>query len=248
MLRDSVTHTQDSEDGDRSRPQQELHPVLEGIRQLMPGLASSLGPDCELVLHDFADISHSLVAIEGTLTGRTPGSPLTDLILRVLRKDESPPDLINYRSQTMDGRILRSSTFFIRDDQGKVIGCLCLNRDISHWTAARNLLTQLCETRPLPDEPEPGGSETFVHDVEELLRGTINEILAQEHTPIKFMDKSDKVRVVLALDARGIFLIRGAVEAVAQALNVSRYTIYNYLDEGRQSEPEGRRAADESTG
>jgi predicted transcriptional regulator YheO len=248
VLKDSVALTQESESEDRSPPQNELHPVLEGVRQLMPGLARSLGPDCELVLHDFADISHSLVAIEGTLTGRTPGSPLTDLILRVIRKHESPPDLINYPSQISDGRILRSSTYFFRDAQGKVIGCLCFNRDISNWTAARNLLTQQCETRPLLDEPEPGGSETFVHDVEELLRGTINEILSQEQTPVKFMEKSDKIRVVLALDARGIFLIRGAVEAVAQALNVSRYTIYNYLDEGRQSEPEGGRAADEGAG
>jgi hypothetical protein len=48
------------------------------------------------------------------------------------------------------------------------------------------------------------------------------------------MDKADNVRVVRTLDARGIFLIKGAVEAVAYVLNVSRYTIYNYLDGGRR--------------
>jgi len=60
--------------------------------------------------------------------------------------------------------------------------------------------------------------------MEDILQGTINEILTQERKPVKLMDKADNVRVVRALDARGIFLIEGAVEAVACALNFSRYT------------------------
>ena len=57
--------------------------------------------------------------------------------------------------------------------------------------------------------------------MEDILQGTINEILTQERKPVKLMDKADKVRVVRAFDAWDIFLIRGAVEAVACALNVS---------------------------
>jgi len=70
--------------------------------------------------------------------------------------------------------------------------------------------------------------------MEDILQGTINEILTQELKPVKLMDKADNVRVVRTLDARGIFLIKGAVQAVACALNVSRYTIYNYFSEGRR--------------
>jgi predicted transcriptional regulator YheO len=70
--------------------------------------------------------------------------------------------------------------------------------------------------------------------MEDILQGTINEILTQELKPVKLMDKADNVRVVRPLDARGIFLIKGAVQAVACALNVSRYTIYSYFSEGRR--------------
>jgi predicted transcriptional regulator YheO len=48
------------------------------------------------------------------------------------------------------------------------------------------------------------------------------------------MGKADNVCVVRALNARGIFLIKGAVEAVACALKVPRYTIYNDLDQERR--------------
>ena len=47
------------------------------------------------------------------------------------------------------------------------------------------------------------------------------------------MKKENKMRVVKALDEHGIFLIKGAVDSVAGFLDVSRYTVYNYLQEIR---------------
>jgi len=215
-----------------------LHPTLEGIRQIMPGLVRTLGADCELVLHDFKDVSHSLVAIEGLVTGRSVGSPLTDMILKVIRREKDPQDLLNYQSHTIDGRPMRSSTLFIRDSGGKLIGCLCVNRDLSKWVVVRELLNDFYETRPLGSQIPPDTHETFVQDVEELLMGTINEVISLGQKPVKDMEKADKIRVVRELDARGMFLIRGAVETVAKVLRVTRYTIYNYLDEGRRQELE----------
>lgn len=202
-----------------------LHPVLDGIRQILPSLAYALGPDCELVLHDFKDIRHSIVAIEGNVTHRSVGSPLTDLGLQTIRKRETPPELLKYTSFTREGRELISSTFFIRNEAGKVIGCLCINRDINRWKMARDVLDDFLKTHPLEKEHVSDDTETFVKDVEELLMGTINEVISLERKPVEFMNKADKIRMVQILDDRGIFLIRGAVQTVARALNVSRYTI-----------------------
>ena len=56
------------------------------------GLAEMFGPDCEVVLHDVAQLPHSIVAIEnGAVTGRTVGDVPTDRMLRSLRNaDETP--------------------------------------------------------------------------------------------------------------------------------------------------------------
>jgi predicted transcriptional regulator YheO len=50
------------------------------------------------------------------------------------------------------------------------------------------------------------------------------------------MDKSQKLKVVSELVKRGVFMIKGAVDRVAQSLSVTRFTIYNYLDELGQAD------------
>ena len=59
----------------------------------------------------------------------------------------------------------------------------------------------------------------------------IDEVIEQYAVPVTLMKKRDKIVVVRELDERGVFLIRGAVSTVARVLGVSRYTIYNYLEE-----------------
>jgi predicted transcriptional regulator YheO len=45
------------------------------------------------------------------------------------------------------------------------------------------------------------------------------------------MQKRHKLAVVDELKQRGFFLIRDSVEFAANALQVTRFTIYNYLNE-----------------
>jgi predicted transcriptional regulator YheO len=44
------------------------------------------------------------------------------------------------------------------------------------------------------------------------------------------LSREDKQRAVRLLDERGAFQLRKAVEDVADALGVSRFTVYNYLN------------------
>jgi predicted transcriptional regulator YheO len=134
----------------------------------MRDLVQSLGPDCELALHDFRDVSSSLINVGGPVTGRAPAVPLADLVLRILHHIDDPPDLVTYQPQTSDGRPLRSSIFFVRDDHDSVFGCLCLDREMPHQIVARNLLEDFCQTHPL-DNSESGSQETFIHDMEGIL-------------------------------------------------------------------------------
>ena len=43
--------------------------------------------------------------------------------------------------------------------------------------------------------------------------------------------------VVRRLRARGLFMLKDAVEQTASALHVTRFTIYNYLNEIEQDQP-----------
>ena len=52
--------------------------------------------------------------------------------------------------------------------------------------------------------------------------------------PLAKLSREDKQKAVRLLDERGAFQLRRSVEVVADALGVSRFTVYNYLNaEGR---------------
>ena len=45
------------------------------------------------------------------------------------------------------------------------------------------------------------------------------------------MQKEDKLMVAKIVDEKGVFLIKWAISQLTKEINVSRYTIYNYLEE-----------------
>lgn len=58
--------------------------------------------------------------------------------------------------------------------------------------------------------------------------------------PIPMMSKEEKIHAVQVMLQRGLFMVRGGVERAATALHVTRFTIYNYLEElrGRSDVPD----------
>ena len=56
------------------------------------------------------------------------------------------------------------------------------------------------------------------------------------------MTRDEKREVVRRLEERGAFLVKRSAEQVAEALDLSRYTIFAYLKEIRHGEPAGSAA------
>ena len=66
------------------------------------------------------------------------------------------------------------------------------------------------------------------------LHGALHRLIDAVETelggPLPSLSREDKQRAVRLLDARGAFTLRRAVEDVADAMGVSRITVYNYLN------------------
>ncbi len=69
--------------------------------------------------------------------------------------------------------------------------------------------------------------------MKENLEDIVLSVIQRSTIPVDLMAKEDKIELVRIFEERGVFLVKGAVEYVAEVLNVSRYTVYNYLDEIR---------------
>ncbi|OUO60188.1 helix-turn-helix transcriptional regulator [Olsenella sp. An270] len=209
---------------------------LDFYKRLAHALALQFGSGCEVVVHDLetTDPSHSIVAIEnGHVTGRKLGDGPSHVVLEALHAGtERLEDRLAYLTKTADGKILKSSTVFIRDDAGRTVGIFAVNYDITVLRAAADVIGGLVGTEPdAPREPEP-----IVRSVADLLDDLIEQSVQLVGTPVALMTKEEKVRAIRYLNDTGAFLITKSGPKVCKYFGISKYTLYNYLDEARSGE------------
>lgn len=210
----------------------EALPILE---TLIKGLSKHFGESCEFVVHDYSrEYSSTIVAIEnGHVTGRSVGKGGTDIGLKIVKGEHTDDGRYCYMTQTVDGRQLRSSTIYLKDDEGKCLGTLCINSDITDAVQARNYLSGILENII----PEPHPDQTVIyHDVEDMLYSMIKESLDMIGTPVALMTREQKIEGIRYLNRRGVFNIKNAANIVARYYDVSKYTIYNYLNDSPSEE------------
>lgn len=233
-------------------------------------LAHAIGPNCETVLHDFADPMHSVVfVVNGSVTNRVPGQGFRHLVAEMLRAEaeQKGTDLLPdwwFRYQEDAGhaeKIIRSMTQLIRNDAGEMVGALCINIDVTADAHAfermRALLPGLAGVElPTADrsgifpttivETKRTAAHTTEHaestsNVPDTVFGLIDRIAAEadanatpnDRTPSGALSREARRRLIAYMEERGLFLVKGAKERVADALKVSRVTIYSDLDHVR---------------
>ncbi|MDK2866749.1 MAG: hypothetical protein PWP51_1000 [Clostridiales bacterium] len=206
--------------------QKAIHPILEKLIPVARGVAETFGSNCEVVIHDFSNLEYSIVAIfNGHVTGRTVETKMTETVMKQIDKKIDGEDVYNYTGKSTLGRELKSTTSFIKDMDDQIIGCMCINFDITDMISAKNILSELCKVNE--EEVNVIGEINKVNDVlYDIVENTIHKF----GRPVIYLTKDEKVSIVKDLEDKGVFLIKGAIDYVANSLQVSRYTIYNYLD------------------
>ena len=214
--------------------ERDLHPCLKIALQMMQSLADMLGCRYELILHDLSHLECSVVAVQGNITNRKPGAPATNFLIQMLKKyGDDAPNSVNYKNVLPDGRILRSTTTFIRDSEGHIIGSLCINQDLTDFMVVSKLVKEFTAFNEPVEEDHAAHQEVFAYDISEVMEAMVQSELDTVRIPTAYMQKEDKRAIVERLKAKGIFDIKGSVEYVAERLGVTNFTIYNYLKEVR---------------
>lgn len=207
--------------------------VVQVVAQIVPGLARALSPRTEVVLHDLTRLPRSIAAIAEPITGRTVGGPPTDLGLRTLSADPTE-DLIGYRTEVDDGMAMRSSSLLIRAPSGRTVAALCLNTDVTEIRRIQDFLGSFTT-----DGDDLVPHETFPTSVDMLAQGILRDAIAATGVSVDLMKKPHKLDVVRELDERGFFTLRESADLAAKSLGVSRYSIYNYLNELQERSQNG---------
>lgn len=200
-----------------------LTPVIEGI-------AATFGRSCEVVLHDYRDQRHSVVAVAGSVTGRSIGDSMSEIGLRVLAAGDDAANEVGYRTRTQDGRTLKCTTLPLRDDDGALIGALCINIDLSAIDRAAGTLSDLLGLTAVPlAEAAPTAATNFSGDLDEVLDAVVSAAERARGLPAAALGRDERRKLVRALREAGVFALRGAPARVAARLGVSRTALYNDL-------------------
>ena len=223
--------------------------LMDIFKSLIIPLGCSLPNSSEVVLHDLGKLPNSIVAIYGNATGRSVGDPATDRLLRSFASNDFRT-VVGYQTELSDGRQLKSSTIILNNLEGIPIAALCINSDVSVWYQVQKIAESMTNSgllqdssadEPVPnyptqsadtsDSPVEQDGELFVRDVDELAHHLITDAIESSGVPVSLMKKSHKIEVVRTLRKCGVFLLKDAVDMVAEALEVSRFTVYNYVNE-----------------
>ncbi|OLP63723.1 hypothetical protein BACPU_29440 [Bacillus pumilus] len=209
--------------------------VTEQLNHYIPiakTIAHMFGPSCEVVIHDLTQPQSSVIfTINQHVTGRAIGQSFDHLVKQVLLSDEFREDyLAGYEVNTKDARTIKASTTLLRDDKQQVIGALCINYDMSAVSHVKELIDQLVPglSKGMPNNPSTE-SQDSMQSVDEIANRLIEQIISHQKGSLK--KRQDKIELIRFMDEKGIFLMKGSVDKVAERLGISKVTVYSYLDE-----------------
>ena len=206
--------------------------TLQMLRQLAHGLCVHFGSNCEVVVHDLSrnQPDSSIVLIEnGHVSSRKVGDGPSHIVLEALRADPANlEDKLSYLTRTHDGRILKSSTIYIRDEEGSVAAIFAINYDITGLLAVEGSLHSLISTEA--GEQNDCEPENIPLNVNDLLEELISQSIKLVGKPVAMMNKDDKIKAIQFLNNAGAFLITKSGDKVSKQFGISKYTLYNYMD------------------
>ncbi len=207
---------------------------LTMLSQLVKGIACQFGASCEVVVHDLTtnDLDHSIVIIEnGHVSGRSPGDGPPHVVWEAMRADPARlQDRLAYLTKTKDGRLLKSSTMFLRDETGKPRYIFSINCDITIMKAMEDELHHYT-LMPHQTDTVP---ELIPRSVGDLLDELIDQSIKIVGKPVDRMNKDDRLKAIRFLNESGAFLITKAGPKVCHCFGISKYTLYSYLDEAKE--------------
>lgn len=209
--------------------------ILDEYKKMVEFLGRVMGEDSEIVLQDCRKKDGKVIAIaNGHVSGRKAGAPLTDYALKIISDGEwrTKDWEVNYTGRTKGAKMLRSSTYFIKD-KGELIGMLCINVDVSTYERISEELLHLGGVHLLKHCGEGRGAqvvERFADSIPEMIGLACEEVFGSNSgfRPDR-LNQEERMLVIRNLDQKGMFLLKGAVSEAAVCFGCSEASMYRYL-------------------
>ena len=213
---------------------------IDFLKRFLDNIGALFGKNCEIVLHDFTGSYDSTIVhiVNGELSGRKIGDCPSSFFFEHLENGEiKMDDKAVYFNTAQKGKMLKSSTTFLRDSSGKIVGSVCINFDVTEFLSAQSVLDSFLnygeKQNIIPQE-----GELLVSNVSELLEYYLTQCEKEIGKPAVMMNKEEKIKALEYLDKKGVLQISKANVRLCEFFQISKFTLYHYLDEIREKEKE----------
>lgn len=216
----------------------------------MSFISKAIGPDFEISLIDTKDGKNRIIAMEyGNISGRHVGEEISPLLKKSIenKEYETTDYIANMTTYAKSGKPLRTSVFFIKDEDNNLEGIMCINFDDSRYEELGKKIMFLCHpdyytehriTKQSDssdingDYKDVGESMTIEETIESIVDNELNEVLI----PVERLTQDEKIQIVKNLDNKGVFMMKGSVGIFSKKLDVSQASVYRYINIARGEE------------
>ncbi len=176
--------------------------IFSVLKQIADAFASTFPRTSEVVVHDLSQPQQSIKHIAGDITHRKIGGPITDLVIKALhREGRDIRDRHNYKTTNSDGRVLKSTTVFVRNSCGGVVAALCINFDITDFLNAAFALEIFTSTESGINGSEK--AETFAKSISETIEALLQQAIVKIGKQPSSMAIEEKIELVKELENSG---------------------------------------------
>lgn len=210
--------------------------LLRHYKLLVEFFGKTLGPQYEVVLHVITPDNSSYIAAiaNSEVSGRSTDAKLTDLAKQWIKNKEyrRRDYVVNYIGKMPDGKEFSSSTYFIKDKEGNLLGLLCINFDTTKHKLIAQEVLQLANIKlPLnklvSEHLNSEYVEHFPSTIQDIIYNVVDLELLQSDVKLT---KEKKISIIKELNDHNVFQMKGAVQEVANALKISEASVYRYLN------------------
>lgn len=201
--------------------------AFDFLDRMARGIAVMFGEQCETIVHEMDGQKVKNLAIyNGHIFGRTTGSTLSIYGRDTMMDEEDPKvnldlDYVNQMVITPSGKTMKSSTFHFRgEDYHFALG---INYDISVMSQMSRIMDGLLRT--------DATLQTSLFGTGNSMEEVFESCSEMVKRPFSQMQKADRLTLVSILKEKGFFQMQRSVPYAAERLGVTKYTIYNYLNE-----------------
>lgn len=183
-------------------------------------------PFVEVIIHDLD--SQKVHHVEGNLSKISKGD--LSKLEENLEALELSLDRCTSPQMNKSGRLVKTISTILCDQQGEEKGVMCISFDVSKLVLTQEILNELLAPE-VENEPE----EIFKNDWQDQIHLFIYKYLDDNSLTLETLNTKQKKELVYGLYNQGAFEATNSANYIAALLQMGRATIFNYLREWRSA-------------